>query len=214
MVGGEMNFKLIAERFKSRLRLEFSLNTFALLGSRPTLAILASAFFGVSVAVAAPITVNGLYEFLDNRGPNEVGIGSGVFVQFGAGMVTPSGADGTTGIATRDLQTRNLIPENFTVNPNFFVGSRADTGDQVSRGSWSLGFSNGADTTTANTLLTPSIPNTFAPLPFVSNVALSGTGLAPTVSWQSTAGIDAITVRVRDLGQNANLGGGFTANVI
>jgi hypothetical protein len=75
-----------------------------------------------SSANASPITVDGGFQYLDSRGANDIGINPGLFVQFGATTVLPNGLGGTTGEAVRGAQVRELNSQNFTVNPNFFVG--------------------------------------------------------------------------------------------
>lgn len=165
-----------------------------------------------SPASASPITVTGVFQFLDNRSINDAGITSGVIIEYGATHVLPNGSNGTTGYATRGIQNRPLTPQDYTANADFFSGGRPDTGAQDSRGSWTLNFTNGADTATVHT---PSVSNSLSPLPFVNNVAISGNGLTPSISWVNTAaGINTVAIKIRDNGQNSNQGGGYTANLI
>src|SRR5262249_7548180 len=81
------------------------------------------------------------------------------------------------------------------------------------RNPWTLTFQNGNNTATVQT---PSVPASVQPLPFVNNVTISGSGLAPTVSWTNTAAnIDAVAVRIRDNGVSASIGSSpFHADLI
>jgi hypothetical protein len=170
---------------------------------------LASAGF-VSSANASPITVDGIFQYLDHRGANDIGINPGLFVQFGATNVTPNGSQGTTGEAVRGAQVRSLDPQNFTVNPNVFVGARPDTGTLASRGSWTLNFQNGSDTASVNTVAILGAQV----VPFVNSVSIGGDGLKPTINWNASSNIDAVQIRIRDLGRDANLSSRFTADII
>jgi len=174
-------------------------------------------FFGAStVSIASPVTVSGPFQFLDNRSSNTAGINPGIVIQLGANRVVPGGLDGTTGEASRPSPSgpivRPLVGENFTINPNLFTRSVTDTAGN--RQSWNLTFSNGPD---ATTVATPGLPSNLQPLPFVNNVQISGSGLTPTLSWTNTAAnINAVAVRIRDNGVNAQIGstGGFHADLI
>jgi hypothetical protein len=174
------------------------------------LAMVIAGFF--SSANASPITVNGIFQYLDHRGANDIGITPGQFIQFGATTVTPNGVQGTTGEAVGpNGLVRPLDPQNFTVNPNFFVGARTDTGLQNSRGSWTLNFHNGTDNTSVQT---QGISNAVQLVPFVNSVAIGGDGLKPTINWNASSNIDAVQIRIRDLGSDANLSSRFTADII
>ncbi|MDN3275970.1 PEP-CTERM sorting domain-containing protein [Frankia sp. RB7] len=168
-----------------------------------------------SFANASPVTINGPFQFLDNRSSNDAGITAGVLIQLGANNVTPSGASGTTGEASRNSQNgpvvRPLNPENFTVNPNFFTRGVNDV--PGNRQAWTLTFTNGQDSATATT---PGVPANLQQLPFASNVQIGGSGLTPTLSWTNTAAnINAVAVRIRDNGVNAQIStGGFKADLI
>ncbi|HLH97850.1 MAG TPA: PEP-CTERM sorting domain-containing protein [Xanthobacteraceae bacterium] len=181
---------------------------------RGAIAVACLVFGGLcaSSAFGSPVSITGVFEFLDNRQQNDAGLNPGTIVEFGATHVLPDGADGTTGYATRGLKTRTLNPENYTVNADFFSGGSHDTGTQASRGSWTLHFTNGPNTNTANT---PGVPDSLSALPFAKNEAILGNGLTPTITWSDTApGIDTVAIRIRDNGVNANLGGGYTADLI
>lgn len=178
--------------------------------------ILISSILGLVPALPTPsqsetITANGPFEFLDNRSANDAGITTGVVLQFGVQSVTPSGANGTTGTATNPNNgaQRQLMPENFTINPNFFTAGVKPTPNAAgtySAPAWQFSFHNGSDTLTVSN--TKGISN-LTPIPFVNNVtyAYGASGALPTVSWTNTqSSLDAIAVRVRDNGVNAGSG--------
>jgi len=189
--------------------------------------ILISSILGLVPALPTPsqaetITASGPFEFLDNRSANDAGIATGVILQFGVQHVTPSGANGTTGIATNpnNQNQRQLMPENFTTNPNFFTAGVRPTPNAAgtySAPAWNFAFTNGSDGlnvfNTNNGLPPPNgIPkgiSNLTPIPFVNNVtyAYSASGALPTVNWTNTqSSLDAIAIRIRDNGVNAGSG--------
>ena len=171
----------------------------------------AAAMLIASPSLAIPITLSGPFEFLDNRSSNDAGIAEGVRVQFGVNVVTPNGANGTTATANlTGFAPINLPNLNEGINANLFTTSVGD--NALRRGPWTLNFANGANQAQ---VVTPSLPTTLAPLPFVTNVSVSGTGLQPLVSWTNTASsLDAVAIRIRDNGITATLNGTFQASVI
>jgi hypothetical protein len=177
---------------------------------------LANAFvFSIAVSwpvpsFAASLTLAGPFEFLDNRSSNDAGFGPGPAIQFGENRVIPNGSAGTTATATRGGVTVPLGGFNETINSDLFTRSVANTANN--RGSWTLNFTNGANTATAHT---PTVSNTLVPLPFVTNVSVSGTGLTPTITWTNTASaLDAVAIRIRDNGATAALNGTFSADLL
>jgi hypothetical protein len=166
----------------------------------------------ITGATADPLTVSNVFEFLDNRSSNDAGVSPGEIVEFGATQVNPNGANGTTGYATLGSLTRPLTPQNYTLDSNFFSGGIRDDGTAATRGSWQLQFQNGADTKTVSA---PSVPLGLTALPFATNVLFTTSGLQPTFTWTNTAaGIDAVSIKIRDNGVNSNEGGGFTSDLI
>jgi PEP-CTERM motif len=159
--------------------------------------------------LATPITLSGTFEFLDNRSSNDAGITPGVRVQFGVNVVTPF--SGTTATATLPGFAPIILPNlNEGINSSLFTAAVGDNATR--RGSWTLDFTNGTNQAQS---VTPSLPTTLTPLPFVTNVSVSGTGLQPIVSWTNTASsLDAVAVRIRDNGITATLNGTFQASVI
>jgi hypothetical protein len=74
-----------------------------------------------------------------------------------------------------------------------------------------LNFQNGIDTASVTT---SGIATTVAVVPFVNSVSIGGDGLRPTINWNATPNIDAVQIRIRDLGRDANLSSRFTADII
>src|SRR4051794_39187412 len=89
----------------------------------------------VDGALADPISVTGVFEFLDNRTVNDAGINPGTIVEFGASHVTPNGVQDTTGFATLPgFNSRPLTPQNYTVDSDFFSGGV--TNSAAAQDSW------------------------------------------------------------------------------
>ena len=160
---------------------------------------------------ADPISATGTILVLDNRSSNDAGTGVGIIDEIGALNVIPNGAAGTTGIATLGPNTVTLRALAFSTLPNFFASGIPDDGTVNTRGSWALTFTNGLDT---KTVYTPTIPLSAVPLPFVNNVYASATGLTPTLNWTDTVSGAQQSVQVRDNGENADLSGGYAADLI
>lgn len=169
------------------------------------LASLACAWAGL--AAAAPLTVVGTYQLLDNVSVNSAGLGAGLRQQLGSTCVvlvgnpcTPQNAAnavGTSGTATQGSQT---LPLNFsaadqTSNHWFYAGSAS-----LPDGQWSLKLTNGQNTTTA---LTPSLAGAQV-IGFAGGTALTTVGATPTFSWtlptlSGGASIESVSINVRDL---------------
>ena len=147
------------------------------------------------LAAAAEITVTSDFHILENRSVNSVNIVPGVRQQFGANAV-PNGYNGTTGFATQgayvDLPL-NLFP--VDIQPNRFA--RSLPAGPAPNGSWTLNFFNSGDTATVTT---PTIAGASI-MPFVSAMAIGGTGAMPTFTWTlpSNAPIDAVRVNIRQI---------------
>jgi hypothetical protein len=172
----------------------------------------AVAVLAANPSLASPITVSGTFEFIDRRSSNDAGLAAGTFVQFGANTVIPNGLNGTTATATSATRTINLLGFNEGINSNLFSASVAN--NAVDRQSWTLNFTN--PNATPAVAQTPAILNNPAPLPFVTNVTVSGTGLTPVLAWTNTASaLDAVAIRIRDNGVTAAINGGnFSSSVI
>jgi len=157
----------------------------------------AGSFLVTSNVIAELIAVTDPFAFRDNESANSVGFLPGDRLFFGAQSVIPNGNNGTTGVATQGITTRNLTFYNFTVSPNQF-GSSVSYNSSLT-GQWNLTFTNGTDQTSVPT---PSVVG--APLvPFASSVAISGSGSTPTFSWTLPNGFtpDGVRIQIWDLQQ-------------
>lgn len=151
----------------------------------------------VSSALSASITVIGnVNNFRDTRSLNDVGIGQGDVNQFGAGVIPSLG---TTILGTQGTFSTGLVPcQPLAVDATFCATARPFSIDRT--GSWNLTFQNGPDTATAVTPSLAGIP--VDPVPFPTNVTISGTGTTPTLSWTvpPTFTPDAVRIVVFDKG--------------
>lgn len=137
--------------------------------------------------------------FRDTRGANDIGIGQGDRIQFGANVVggslgTSLGATyGPTGFEVTQFPCSPLqIDSRFCARTTPFNGSRLDP--------WTLRFTRAGDQTLE--VLGPSLQGAEQPVPFPVSVTLAGSGLTPTVSWTVPNGFvpDAFRINVHDKG--------------
>ena len=159
--------------------------------------VLGLALFSISKpASAETISVYHPFHFRENESANSVGFTPGDLLFFGAQSVIPNGNNGTTGVATQGSVTRPLTFYNFTVSPNQFAGGVMY--NPALTGEWLLTFTNGTDSITVPT---PSVGVETPQLPFVSSVAISGSGPTPTFTWTLPNGFtpDGIRVQIWDL---------------
>lgn len=151
-----------------------------------------------------PITsITDLNNFRDTRSLNDVGMGQGDRIQFGANVV-PNEAAGTTMAATQNgvrVPSTGFGPCGaFTTNPNMCAFSRAFNSSLT--GAWDLTFKNGTDLTTAQTpALTANAAA--APVPFPVSVTITGSGTEPTLSWAVPGGFTPNAVRVNVYEKNS-----------
>lgn len=155
------------------------------------------------LAAAAPITVSNAYHYLDNRGPSNTGLTSGVRTVFGALTVQPNGNSGTGGIATNpNYQGGSPLPLFFQsqiIGSNEFATTLPAA--IAPKTPWTLSFANGSDLQQA---MTPDLVGASL-MGFARNVAVSGTS-TPTLSWQAAAGqsYDAVRLNFYNLDQRVN----------
>ena len=190
-------------------------------------ALLAAGIIFPVQALATPITVTNTYQFLDNVTPNANGINSGLRQQFGSTCVVltgnpctpqnPVNAQGTSGTATQGASSFPLFYQAADLASNHW--SRAPAAAIVSDGAWTLNFSNGTDTATAQT---PTLAGGAATIGFVNAASLSASGSTMTFNWSlptltGGASIDAVSVNIRDMSdfRGANgVGGNGVATLI
>lgn len=167
--------------------------------------LLGLAAFLVSLVVivqaeAAPIALaNGSVNmFRDTRGANNVGIGQGDVLQYGAAVI--GGSLGTT-LGASYPATGFTDPQGpcgpLAVNQNFCANA---TSFDLSRTAqpWNLRFERPNET--AVTVAGPSLAGTETPVPYPVNVTISGAGLTPTISWTIPGNFtpDAIRINIFD----------------
>ncbi len=149
---------------------------------------------------AQPIQlVNGTVNmFRDTRGANDVGIGQGEVFQFGADIVGGS-LNATLSAAYQDGFSRGPIPcAPLAVNRNFCGGSIGFHAGRLDP--WTFSFNRGSNNLQVQG---PSLLGAESAVPFPVSVAMSGTGLTPTISWQVPAAIapDGFRVVIYDKGR-------------
>jgi hypothetical protein len=154
---------------------------------------------GAQPALATPVTVAQLFHFRDTRGLNDVGIGQGDRDEFGADSVISN--SGTTITGVQGITVGPALCAGITANPNFCATAPVFSGTRT--GSWDVTFQNGSNTTVATTPSLAGIPAD--PVPFAVSVAISGTGLQPTLSWTVPGGFAADAVRVNIFDKGSTL---------
>jgi hypothetical protein len=158
-------------------------------------AVTATALVFLPNAYGIPITsITRLNNFRDTRGLNDVGVAQGDRIQFGADVVPKAG---TTIAAVQGNVALGAFPcSGLAVSPNFCA--RTVAFNPALTGAWTLTFQNGTDTATA---MTPPLGAAAAtPVPFPTNVTISGNGFTPTLSWTIPSGYtpDAVRINIID----------------
>lgn len=175
---------------------------------RAVVAIAVSSGLAPYELAAAPIdlipgTVN---MFRDTRGANNVGIGQGDILQYGANIV--GGSAGTT-LGARYAPTGFTDPQSpcnpLAVNPNFCSNGTAYVVNRAQE-PWTLRFERPNETPVV--VGGPSLSGTETAVPFPVNVTISGSGLSPTISWTVPGGFGADAVRINIFDRNAILSTG------
>jgi hypothetical protein len=154
-----------------------------------------------------PGTVN---MFRDNRGANDVGVGPGDVLQYGAEIAGGSAGAMLKGIAATGFvdPAQNCNP--LTVNANFCAQGTAYNAGRLDP--WTLVFTRGADSVSVQG---PSVTGAAgAPIAFPTSVTLSGTGVTPTISWQLPAGLVPNGFRVQIFDKGRIIPGTTQADII
>ena len=161
-----------------------------------SLAALSMLGFGLPASAQISLVPGTLNMFRDSRGANDVGIGSGELVQYGADVVGGSanvflGATAATGFVDPSGPCGPLA-----VNAGFCANATAYNASRLAP--WTFTFTRGADSLSVQG---PSIVDAPA-VPFPTSVTLSGTGVTPTISWQIPAAFspDGFRVNIYDKG--------------
>ena len=162
--------------------------------------LLAAAVLLALGAQAAPVSINTPFMNLENRIYNSLGFTQEQFLRIGANAVTPNGSAGTTGIGrTTDLITGLPVSRTINFNPSPIISdffSRLTADGPGLRGAWTLTFTNGSDSASAEV----DIADTAQQAPFVNSTTLSGTSANPTFSWTPPPGatVNGYRVNIHD----------------
>jgi hypothetical protein len=169
-------------------------------GIRFLLGLAALVVMPPGAAWADPIAVipNTANMFRDTRGINNVGIGAGNAVQYGASIEGGSlgisiGAFHVSGVSDPPAPCGPLA-----VNPNFCAGAFGFNPGRLS--GWTIRFTDGADTLDVPA---PSLIGAENPVPFPSSVTVSAglTPTTPTISWLIPGGFlpDGFRINIFDV---------------
>lgn len=163
-----------------------------------TLGRLGAATFAMAIGFAspvlgAPVVIDGYtilytFNFIDARTTNTAGITAGTRTSFGIGL-SPVGtqpapsADGTTVLATQGASSFS-VPYLFSpALPNEFYRSIDYASNSTLTGSWTFALTN-PTVNGGNPVNVQSVPlRSTTPPPFVNDIATSGGGLTPTITW-------------------------------
>lgn len=174
-----------------------------------------------SLQAHAVIVVNGLNMFHDLRGDNNVGIGSGDRLQYGGNVVGGSLNTSLSAFYAPQNLTDTATPcSPLTVNPNFCSNSvnfanqnPASVYFNVPRTAepWTFTFTRAGETPLV--VSGPSLTGANFYVPHPTNVAISGSGTTPTISWTLPAGYTPDGLRVQIFDRSTILFNG-TADII
>lgn len=171
----------------------------------------AAAVFAVDRADAASISVNDIFEILEQASVNNTGASTSPVLFIGADDVVPNGngPSGTTGVATSydgSIVSHILLNQSSTAFPNQIstgIGTDAIpyTGSNPNLlKSWTLTFANPSANPTSNVVQTE--PLTSAALPtFANSVTVIGGTTTPAISWVGSgngAFINIVDITAKD----------------
>ncbi len=137
--------------------------------------------------------------FRDFRGANDVGVGSGDRIQYGANIVGGSLGVSLSGTAATGFVDPSAPCGPLAVNAGFCSNTTAYNATRLAP--WTFKFTRGAESLS---VAGPSLAAAAgSPIPFPTSVTLSGTGVTPTISWQLPVGLspDAFRINIYDKGQ-------------
>jgi len=154
-----------------------------------------------------PGTVN---MFRDNRSANDVGVGSGDILQYGADIAGGSAGASLRGLAATGFNDPAQACNPLSVNANFCANGSAYNAARLDP--WTFTFTRGPDTLS---VFGPSVTGAAgAPIAFPTSVTLSGTGLTPTISWQVQPGFTPNGFRVQIFDKGRIIPGTTQADII
>ena len=172
--------------------------------------VLLSSFAGMTTleVEAAPIVLgNGTVNmFRDTRGANNVGIGQGDLLQYGANVV--GGSLGTT-LGASYPPTGFTDPQGpcnpLAVNQNFCANATPFVINRTAQ-PWTLRFERPNEVPVL--VAGPALAGTEVAVPFPVNVTISGSGLTPTISWTIPNNFVADAVRINIYNRGVTLPNG------
>jgi hypothetical protein len=168
---------------------------------------LVAPFSGTRASSVTTISLTSPNIFADDRGINDVGVGSGFDLQFGGNISGGSAGYSAAGIFTPSGSTTPTLVQSLSpcgplsTDVNFCARSATLTPARLN-GTWQFSVQNPSGTSTA----TFGLPSVFvipsAPVPFPSSVTItnSADGVQPTVSWTLPSGFtpDAFRIQIYD----------------
>ena len=176
-----------------------------------------AAMFSVGPVDAATISVNDIFQILDQASVNDTGASMKPVLFIGADDVVPNGnpPNGTMGVATSSdgsVSNHLLLNQSSTAFPNqISTGIGADaipyTGSNLNLlNSWTLTFTNSSTNPTSFTTQTQPITGASFPA-FANTVTITGGTTTPTISWSGSG--NGVFVQILDKNQ---CGGGAPGN--
>ena len=166
------------------------------------------------IAIASLITSVGAYSattdylynpniFRETRGVNNVGLGSGDFLQFGADVFggssnfSISGAFTPTGASAPTFTTSSVPCAPTSVNAAF-CAAVTNYSPAKTDGSWKVEIVKGTEILVSPLPTVSTIPTT--PVPYPSSVTITGNGLTPSINWSYPNGYlpDALRIAIYD----------------
>ncbi len=161
---------------------------------------------GLLAAIAGPaaradLTVEGVFNQREFRGPSSLYGSASDWIVFGATNVVPNGDAGTTGTfsqinsITNQTESGSMVFTPFSAFPNNFGPPAVFAYDPGLSGSWSLAFTNKGQTIQVDT---PAIGTAPPPAPPLGLGMSNTNSLTPTLSWHypsnSTATSASVTI--------------------
>jgi hypothetical protein len=155
----------------------------------------------LDAASATPITLIPGTEnmFRDTRGVNNVGLGAGDLVQYGASIQGGAAGSSVSASHTSGFADPPAPCGPLAINPAFCAGAFSYTFDSRLDAGWTIHFGNGPD---AASVAAPSLAGTETAVPFPVSVTIAAgaTPTTPTIRWSVPGGFapDALRVTIFD----------------
>ena len=148
-----------------------------------------------SPVLAAPITINDAYHFVDRVGTRSWAPGfDRLALTFGVFEINLNSTEGTSGTYEQGTVSGTLFDASTSLNKQF--AARVDYDTELTR-SWTLRFQNEGDTAV---FVTPEVGDADAP-EFTTEVTQSGSGTTPTFNFTPPEGIDRLQIQILNLNE-------------